>query len=173
MRGLILKTFVVSFALTLVVGGSVANAHLTPYPNSVDSSTSPAQIRYSTNSKYTGAVSNAISKWNAESRVEILPDAWNTVKDLEIGDKYDSDTYAGRFAWNPGADNITFNTRILDGSTYTTDHKAKTALHEFGHALDFDHNTLAWPQSIMKEGPRAQNYLGSHDKSDDDARWTP
>jgi hypothetical protein len=163
---------VVSFALTLMVGGSVAQAHLTSYPNSVDSSTSPAQIRYSTNSKYTGAVNNAIDRWNAESRVEIKPDAWNTVKDLEIGDQYSSDTWHGKFVWNPGADNITFNTRILDGSTWEYEHRAKTALHEFGHSLDFAHNELAWPTSIMRQGKRFQDYLGSHDKADDDARWT-
>lgn len=157
--------------MVTAVVSSVAAAHLTSYPNSVDSSTSPAQIRYSTNSKYTGAVNNAVDRWNAESKVEILPDAWNTVKDLEIGDTYSSDTFHGRFTWNPGADNITFNTRILDGSDWSYEHKAKTALHEFGHSLDFDHNELDWPTSIMRQGKRFQEYLGSHDKSDDDNRW--
>ncbi len=150
-----------------------ADAHATPYGNSVDSSTSPAEIRYTTSSKYSGAVSNAISDWNAlPGGVVIKPDAWNTYNDLEIYDVTSSDDFTGQFIWHPGgADNLRFNKRILDQSGWDACHEAKVGLHEFGHALDFDHNSLSWAESIMPQGKRCQDYLGTHDKSDYANRW--
>jgi hypothetical protein len=137
--------FVAGFVAAMILGLlGPANAHLTPYPNSVDSSTSPAEIRYSSSSKYTSAVSNAIGDWNnLPGGVVIAPDTATTIKDLEIFDQYSSDSWVGYFYWNPGADNIKFNKRVLDMSTWTSCYEAKVALHEFGHALDFNHNSIA------------------------------
>jgi predicted Zn-dependent protease len=137
----------------------------------VDTSTRPAEIRYTTASKYTDAVNNAINRWNElPGGVVIARDTASTVNDLEITDLRSNDTWHGRWVWNPGADNINFNTRILDGSTWTSTERRKTALHEFGHAHGFGHNDLAWPQSIMRQGKRAQGTLGTHDVSDY-SRW--
>ena len=147
-----------------------ASAHATWYCNSVDSSTSPSEIRYSNDSKYS-AVPFAINVWDDRGKVNILPDAWNTVKDLEIWDVHTSDTYAGRFECNAGADNIKMNMRILDQGDWDPVHRRKVALHELGHSLDFDHNDLAWPQSIMRQGKRAQDWLGDHDINDYNNRW--
>ena len=118
-------------------------------------------------------MSHAISAWNAEPRgVDILPDSWLTWKDLEIFDQYSSDTWSGMFTWQPTlADNIKFNTRYFDQGSWTLSYEKKTALHELGHALDFDHNSLAWPESIMRQGMQAQTYLGTHDKNDYADRW--
>lgn len=117
-------------------------------------------------------MSNAVNKWNAEpGGVNILLDTWQTTKDLEIFDQYSSDNWASYFNWNPLADNIKFNTRVFDQSSWHSSHEKKVALHEFGHALDFDHNSLSWPQSIMRQGKQSQTYLGTHDKSDYADRW--
>lgn len=166
--------FVGGFLVALVLAVTPpAGAHATAYGNSVDSTTSPAQIRYSTSSKYTSAVSNAISRWNGlPGGVDIKKDSFTTYKDLELFDQYSSDSWAGSFFWQPGgADNIKFNTRILDQGSWTYCYEAKVALHEFGHALDFEHNDLPWPQSILRQGMRCQDYLGSHDSSDYANRW--
>jgi hypothetical protein len=117
-------------------------------------------------------VSNAIGDWNnLPGGVVIAPDTATTIKDLEIFDQYSSDSWVGYFYWNPGADNIKFNKRVLDMSTWTSCYEAKVALHEFGHALDFTHNSIAWDGSVMRTGKRCQTYLGSHDKSDYANRW--
>lgn len=139
----------------------------------MDSSTSPAEIRYTTSSKYSSAVGNSVGDWNAlPGGVNIAPDTSSTVNDLEIFDVYSSDTYAGNYFYQSvGADNIKFNTRVLDQSTWTYCYDAKVALHEMGHVLDFDHNDLAWPQSILRQGMQCQTDLGSHDISDYGARW--
>lgn len=174
-RGSTAGWFAGGFLVALAMAATPpAHAHLTPYGNSVDSSTSPSQIRYSTSSKYGSAVSNAIGDWNAlPGGVDIKPDAWYTYKDLEVFDQYSSDSWAGTFMWQPGgADNIKFNTRILDQSSWTSCYDAKVALHEFGHAHDFDHNDLAWPSSIMRQGMQCQSDLGSHDRSDYANRWS-
>lgn len=158
----------VSLGLTTLAG-----AHATPYGNSVDSSTNPPEIRYTTSSKYAFAVNNAIDKWNAlPGGVSILPDAWNTYNDLEIYDTYTSDSWSGYFTWHPGgADNMRFNTRVLDQSTWGACHDSKVALHEFGHSLDFDHNYYAFSYSIMRQGKHCTYNLPQHERDDFDARW--
>lgn len=157
--------------VALVFAPQLAGAHGQTL-NSVDTSPNPPEIRYTESSKYNDAITNAINKWNAEpGGVSILPDTSSTVNDLEITDLYSNDTWHGRWVWNILADNINFNPRILDGSTWTNTHRRKTALHEFGHAHGLGHNTLAWPQSIMRQGKQAQDYLGSHDKTDYANKW--
>lgn len=161
----------VGISVAFVFSPQIAAAH-SQLLNSVDSSTSPAEIRYTESSKYDDAITNAINKWNAlPGGVTIAPDTSSTVNDLEISDLNSNDTWHGRWVWNVLADNINFNTRILDGSTWTNTHRRKTALHEFGHAHGFGHNDLAWPSSIMRQGMRAQDTLGDHDKTDYASKW--
>lgn len=166
--------FCAGFGIAVMLASATpARAHDWPFGNAVDSSANPAEIRYTTSSKYRSAVSNAIGDWNdLPGGVVIAPDNSSTVNDLEIFDVNSSDSYSGQYFYQPGgADNLKFNTRILDQSSWTTCYESKVALHEFGHALDFDHNALSWAESIMPQGKRCQSYLGTHDKSDYAGRW--
>lgn len=165
-----LFSFVTGIALALAA--LPALGHGTWYPNSVDCSTSPCEIRYVDQTKYDSALSNAAYRWNFEpGGVYIAPYANSGVVDVYVRDAWSSDNWSGFYSWTPGPDNIDFNTRVLDLSDWYYGHEAKVALHEFGHALDFDHNGLSWSESIMPQGKRSQTYLGTHDKSDFAARW--
>ncbi len=135
--------------------------------NSVDTSTNPPEIRYTEDTRYDSANNYAINTWNnLPGGVTIAPDTWYTVNDLEVRDTYSTKNWAGKLVWNPGADNLWYNTRLMDG--YGSNKRENTALHEWGHAHGLDHS---FSGQVMYQYIVGTDTLGSHDISDYNGKW--
>lgn len=126
------------------------------------------EIRYEDYTSWDTERIHAISVWNAEGCVNIAPDAWNTVADLELRD-YTNTSSSTLAYWQgrTGADLINFNNHWFN--QMTSNQRKKTAIHEFGHALRFGHTSIS--NSVMRQGIISQTSLGAHDISDYDAQW--
>lgn len=117
-----------------------ASAHFLWW-NSVDTSTNPPEIRYTENTTYDTANNNAIGAWNAiPGGVTIAPDVWYTTNDVEVRDTYSTSNWAGKMVWNPGADNLWYNTRLMNGYGSGSKKQKNVALHEWGHAHGLAHS---------------------------------
>lgn len=147
----------------LLAGASPASVHDLGR-DSVDGS----EIRYEDHTSWDTPMNHAINTWDALGCVNIEHDAWNTITDLEFDDYTDSSTSTLAFyRTRTGADLINFNNHHFN--TMTDSQRKKTALHELGHALRFDHTTTSG--SVMRSGIISQTTLGSHDTSDYTNQW--
>lgn len=128
------------------------------------------EIRWGTyhgTTKYTSARDNAISKWDAEGVINIAGDTAFTIEDLSFTDYNADDGNLGMWLQYSGADKILFNDFIF--TDLDPCEQNKTALHEMGHALNLEHNTLSG--SVMQSGILCISSLSAHDISDLNSRW--
>ena len=150
--------------LSIVMTG-LAHAHFLGY-SSVDG----REIRYTDSTVFDSPRNYAIGQWNAEGRVDIEPDAWNTVNDINWRDARRSDvTWAGLYTYRGGTaqeDYITFNRHYVDG--YSTARRNNVALHELGHALGLAHS---FSGQVMYSYVSTITTVQSHDRSDYRSLW--
>jgi hypothetical protein len=97
--------------------------------------------------------------------IKILGDTASTVEDLSFIDIHEKSTTLGEWMPLPGADVIRFNNyNFVD---MEPDERKKTALHEVGHALGFEHHD----SGVMKQGRFKMTSLDSHIKDDYKKYW--
>ena len=168
------------FALLLVVSWSSVQAvnHYVLGYDSVDD----GEIRYTVDFDHSGYYNDfnyAKNKWNNYSdAVKILPDAWNTVNDLniyEINSDADDDRFYGWYTyyWFWGmTDTIEINHYWTIEDELSVDERRNTMLHELGHALGLDHSYTDFDNdqvNVMHD--YLTTILGKQDKSDCDYLW--
>lgn len=155
----------VNLTLLTFLLASVAAAHFLGY-SAVDG----REIRWTDSTVFDSPRSYAIGKWNAEGRISIRADAWNTVNDLNWRDARRSDvSWAGLYTHRSGTaqeDLITFNRHYVDG--YSTSRRNNVALHELGHALGLAHS---YSGQVMYAYVSTITTVQSHDRADYRALW--
>ncbi|GAB1335631.1 matrixin family metalloprotease [Streptomyces sp. E-15] len=130
------------------------------------------EIRWEDSTRYDDARKHAINAWDNSSlnRINIAPDAWNTIADLEWRDSSRTDvTWDGLWKARTGADAIYLNVAYL--KNYGTTKRRGVATHELGHALGLAHS---YSGQIMVNNTPARGSLTtpqSHDKADYHALW--
>ena len=156
-------------ALLSILAAAPASAHFFLGNDSVDG----REIRWEDYTRYDDSRGFAINQWNALGKVNIAPDAWNTIADLEWSDYSNCYTTTAAY-WQPrtGADLINHNTCIM-GPMSAFD-KRSVSVHEQGHSLGLGHNTAASGNTqIMYYCPSctAYNAPQAHDRADYFALW--
>lgn len=148
--------------LALLGGVSSAAAHFLG-EDSVDGN----EIRYEDYSKWDDAHNNAMAGWeNLTGGVNIAPDAWNTVTDLELRDYNSNDGRCGYWDGRTGADLLALNDYVYNG--YGTTNRRACGIHEWGHAHGLGHS---YDDQVMDDCPVSacgSTYTTpqSHDRSD-------
>lgn len=156
-----------SFVLLVVVlalfgGATSAAAHFLS-EDSVDGN----EIRYEDYSKYDDAHNNAMAGWEGlTGGVNIAPDSWSTVADLELRDYNSNDGRCGYWDGRTGADLLALNDYVYSG--YGTTNRRACAIHEWGHAHRLAHS---YDDQVMDDCPVSacgSTYTSpqSHDRSD-------
>lgn len=164
--------YVTPIVLALVCASTLLAAHYISW-NSVDS----GEIRYEDRTKYDDPKNWAIGEWNALGRVDILPDTWYVVADLELNDvHYDDVTWVGRYVPKCcSPDHIDFNEYYMDDGRGLYKQRG-TATHEFGHALGLgDHETSDHGTNALVmykcSACSGKNTPQSYDIDDYNAKW--
>ena len=135
------------------------------------------EIRWEDETKYNDSMNWAINKWEArkgdDNCVDLEPDKWYTIADLEFTDVYRDDvTWYGQYEHWVGTDDVYFNEYKVDQLTSNCA-KRQVGLHELGHAHRFDdHSTRnnVMYKALNPNGP-FKCYLGDHDKQDYIDEW--
>ena len=152
-------------ALAAVVMAPVAYAHFTGY-DSVDD----CEIRWEDNTKYDTERIAAQDLWESlmvNNCVDLEPDTWNTIADLEWRDANVQNGWPGWWQRRIGADYIYMNSAYLDD--WGLCRRKNTAMHELGHAHGFDDHTISG--NVMYHANANHCSLGSHDRDDYDSLW--
>jgi hypothetical protein len=149
------------------MGSAPASAHFLGN-DSVDD----REIRWEDETRYDDARKHAINAWDNSSlnRINIAPDAWNTVADLEWRDSNRTDvTWDGLWKGRSGADAIYLNVRYL--KDYGKTKRRGVATHELGHALGLAHSYRG--QIMVNNTPDRGSLTTpqSHDKADYHSLW--
>lgn len=158
------RTAVLILSLVALVLPLTASAHFLGN-DSVDG----REIRWEDYTAYDDARNWAINQWDALGRVNIAPDAWNTVTDLEWRDANRSDvTWDGRWIPRTGADAIELNSYYL--RNYSDFKRRAVAAHEQGHSLGLAHS---YSNQLMNSCSTCSGYNTpqSHDRADYYALW--
>lgn len=131
------------------------------------------EIRYEDYSRWDDAHNVGMAGWeNLAGGVNIAPDSWSTVTDLEYRDySSSSDGYCGYWTGRTGADLIALNNHYYNGAT-TTNRRA-CAIHEWGHAHGLAHS---YSDQVMHSCPVSScgstyTVPQSHDRSDYNYLW--
>jgi hypothetical protein len=131
------------------------------------------QIRWEDETTYDTERQAAQSAWEAlrgDACVDLLPDAWDTVADLEWKNANRSDVaWAGSYEWEVGADDIHINTFYMQGYDACT--RKNVAMHELGHAHGIDHSSNSWTGNVMNQFAIPVCALKPHDISDYESLW--
>lgn len=131
------------------------------------------EIRWEDETQYDDARKHAINAWDNSSlnKVNIAPDAWNTITDLEWRDANRTDvTWDGRWTPRTGADRIHLNVAFLKG--YSKAKRRGVATHELGHALGInDHSTRGIIMCGNTQGRGSVTTPQAHDKTDYHSLW--
>ncbi len=130
------------------------------------------EIRWEDETRYDDARKHAINAWDNSTlnRINIAPDAWNTITDLEWRDSNRSDvTWDGLWKARTGADAIYLNVHYL--KNYGTTKRRGVATHELGHALGLAHSYRG--QIMVNNTPDRGSLTTpqSHDKADYHTLW--
>ncbi|MEU7018800.1 matrixin family metalloprotease [Streptomyces sp. NPDC046385] len=108
-----------------------------------NSAVDEGEIRWTETSKYDSQRAHAINEWNKLQKINIAPDAVNTVNDLEFRDyskNNDTAAYYERHGGIAQTDYVHLNKHWLDGAYRNEPAFQKNiVLHELGHALGLCH----------------------------------
>lgn len=165
-----------------IAGPSVAWAildHFLP-SNSVDTSTSPPEIRYEDLTQWDTARNYSIGAWNnLPGGVNVAADNSSTVTDLQFMDYSSStDGKCGKMRWNLAADNVWFNNYYYNNAG--SSQRNACATHELGHAHGIaDHDESTYNGAVMDSCPVCYSSSGDpmpqtpqqHDQVDYDGKW--
>jgi predicted Zn-dependent protease len=176
-RIMIVGTLMVLASFAMVVRPPAAIAGHFLGEDSVDG----GEIRYENATKYDGALTRAVNKWNALGSIDICLDDAAHICDLEVFDMSLSSTRVWGY-WKSvlGADHIVMNKTTLDSVTPDSERTQfirATMAHEFGHALGIgDHKDDKWRNVILMyhEMTRTTNRIQrpqAHDREDYYALW--
>ncbi len=171
-KKLALLTGIAVIVGTITTG--VVHAHWLGY-DSVDG----CEIRWEDETKYDSARIAAQDAWEAlkgdDDCVDLEPDAWHTVADLEWRDVDLSNVdWVGQYDAGPGADHINLNVHYMDQSDWTACGDENVTMHELGHALGLAHwnTTVQVMRRFIHPGPGGFTCaLGNHDISDYEHLW--
>ncbi len=158
-----MKKIIFAGALAFLLVAGVAQAHTSSF-NSVTGS----DIRWGGSTTYSSQWNSAVSTWNGQDPIDILPDKWWTFVDVVLSDVDDSSvSWAGLYTHNSTLDDtIKLNIDVLENNTSAE--VQHTATHELGHALGLAHSTA---DNVMYYQQSSQTALGTHDISDYDYLW--
>jgi hypothetical protein len=157
-----------TLALLGVVLAGTASAHFLPY-DSVDD----CEVRWEDETKYDSERLAASSAWESlkgDDCVDLLPDAWDTIADLEWQDVNRSDvSWAGL---TRQGDFITGEIHLNDFymQSYDSCRRTNVAMHELGHIHGLDHS---FSGQVMYEFVSPVCTLQSHDITDYQTLWGP
>ena len=159
-------------ALTWLVASAV-EAHFIG-ADSVDG----CEIRWEDETKYDTERVAAQNAWEnlkgSDNCVDLEPDVWNTVADLQWKDvDKPNENWVGHWSENPlpaHADTIEMNSHYLDSDSYTSCKRKSVAIHELGHAHGLDHSYVP---NLMDDLMSNYCTLGFHDISDYEELWGP
>jgi predicted Zn-dependent protease len=158
------KFVVIAVALAVLIAPLTTFAHFLGN-DSVDG----REIRWEDYTAFDDARGHAISTWNNLGRVNIAPDTWSAVADLEWRDANRSDvSWDGMWSARSGADLIQLNAYFLNG--YTSFKRRAVAAHEQGHSLGLAHS---YSDQLMNPCSTCSGYNTpqAHDRSDYYALW--
>ena len=169
------KLLVGGVALTSFVGlAAPVGAHTLGH-DSVDG----CEIRDEDETSYDAERTYARNAWEARKNltvtgaskvdncVDIEPDSWDVVADLEWKTANRSDvSWAGLYQWEPGADDIHLNAYYMN--QYSSCRRQNVAMHELGHAHGLGHSFVG---QVMNSYAQSICTLQSHDRSDYHALW--
>ena len=159
-------TVVALLALLFAVAVPDAHAH-----DSGRDSVDDCEIRWEESTKYDTERKAAQILWESlkgsDNCVDIEPDTWNTITDLEWRDTYNPSGFPGLWQQYFGADRITLNSYYLD--SWPSCRRKNTAMHELGHAHGFKNHTLN--DNIMYRANKDWCVLGNHDRDDYEGLW--
>ncbi len=145
---LLLVVLVLSAAI--VTYPAWAGSHTNSY-DSVDTSTNPNEIRWTSSTQYISARNHAIERWEffRGADVDWRPDTATTINDLVFRDYSASDGFCGLYNHRPGQDFINFNINCL-GTPDGGSAEDAVATQEAGHALGLgDHELPKWNGVVM------------------------
>ena len=168
-RALISVLIVAVVAVAMILGTGVVHAHFLGY-DSVDD----CEIRWEDETQYDTARIAAQDAWESlmgsDDCVDLEPDAWYTIADLEWLDVDLSNViWAGLYEPETRADHLKMNSHYMD--TYNQCGQNNVAMHELGHAHGIQHWTTN--ANVMRH-LTAQPYicaLGAHDIDDYSYLW--
>lgn len=157
------------------LGAPAATAHLQP-ANSVDTSTNPPEIRYSDQTQWDDARNWSINRFNELNPVNVPPDAWNSVEDVEFKSDNSNNGLCGwYFPDATVSDDIKYYNPSFNN--FTMAKRRACAVHELGHAMSLGHISPSHVSATIMDpcpvcsNPNYYTYLQQHDKNDYHAKW--